>query len=277
VGFLLLDPALVAPTEGTTAHGLDFWERVIGWNADKRAYLGPVTQDLVYGIFGELGWPDYEPPGCPRPLAASARRSLTGLLSRVKQPSDPRPGPTPSISPAHRGGTLVEESIAEDATNLARGDGLTGLASHPDNWETTADPDSVCFDPPPPESLPMAMTPGEALPAERDERVTTYLKTRRVTLIGGRGTGTVETVLEQSFRLAASRLRWIPGERNTLLNLAPLAGVRADRDVVIVITNFVGHPERLKVAARCNARGVVMHLVTDQGEVYDYLRDTFGD
>ena len=86
----------------------------------------------------------------------------------------------------------------------------------------------------------------------------------------------MDALLEERFKVASSQIKWIPGDPARKLNLDPLDGVRTDRDVVIVITDYLGHPESEGVEIRCKARGVKMHLVSNQNEVVDYLRNTFG-
>lgn len=276
MGFLLCDPALVAQTEASNAQGGEFWERVIAWNTDKRVYFGPVTQSLVYGIFGDLGWPNYEPPGCPVPLRRDARRSLNSLLARVKQPTTAHDGRTPAVNPPHSGGEMVEEAIGEDAASLV-GDGLIGLASYGYNWRTVVFPSEVTFDPPPPESLPLVLNPNDGLEAERDENTAEYLRERRITLVGGWGADRVEQALEQRFGLKASQIRWIHGDKTKRPKLDPLDAVRWDRDMVVVVKNYLGHSDSEGVAQRCKKSDVEMHVVEDQNQVIGYLRTKFGD
>lgn len=147
--FLLCDPALLLPPETDDAdRGLHFWLRLITWSADHRVRVGPISLDLVHASFADLGWPHYQPPGCPAALAQAARRSLNGLLARVQVPPEAQPdvAVVPALTPSHRSGELVEEAIGYDAASLCTND-LLGLATDRDHW--TPSGDTVVFNPPP--------------------------------------------------------------------------------------------------------------------------------
>lgn len=273
--FLLCDPAILLPPDDEDPdRGLAFWERLIRWSADRRVRLGPESLDLVHATFSDLGWPDLEPPGCPKALKHSARQALNGLLGRVRSPSGSRPpiSVVPRTVPRHLAGELVEEAIGHDSATLCS-DGLLGIATDRVLWEPQGD--SVRFDPPPPSTLPLIHEPSAELDEEMDAAVGRFLRDRRLTIVGGWQQPAVVDALCHRFKLETRQVHWIPSERGHRLNLDALDGLQKDSDIVVCITGHIGHPGSEGVKARCRKREVPLRGVQDQGRIADDLQSAY--
>jgi len=269
---LLCDPAILLPPDTSDPdRGVAFWQRLITWSADHRVRLGPTTLDLVHATFADLGWPNYDPPGCPTALKRVARRSLNGLLARVQLPTDSHPtiAVVPTLMPNHRSGDLVEEAIGHDAATLWMM-GVLGIATDRSHWAPPAD--AVAFDPPPPDMLDLIDTPLAHLDEEIDSAVAGFLRGRRLTIVGGCPRPELSESLCARFELDAAQVHWIGSERGQRLNLDSLDGLQADRDVVVCVTGHIGHAGSRGVKARCRRREIELLCVHDQNQIADELR-----
>jgi hypothetical protein len=261
---LLCDPALILPPVEHPQNGADFWTRVIEWSADTRVRLGINSFDLVSAAYEELGWPIFEPPECPQPLKRTAGQSLNRLLSRVRSPtaSDAKQRPTPTVSPRHRTGELVQEAIGRDAAELWNDDAddrdqdVMGLATAADHWE--AQTTTITLAPPPPATLEIVLAPHVQTTAEAVNAAKEFFSGLRLTIYGGRKTEETLTVLEDRFGLSGSRLRWLEGEKGKAMKLDSLRSLRASVDIVVCVTGHIGHTEAETVRSRCKALSVAI-------------------
>src|ERR1700685_2792480 len=105
---VLCDPALLLPPGDAQEPDVEFWSRLIAWDGDRRVGLGPMAYELVTGPYTHLDWQSFQPPLCPPPLAAAARRPVYGLLTRLLRPSDDADvHAPPSLPPRHLADDLV--------------------------------------------------------------------------------------------------------------------------------------------------------------------------
>jgi hypothetical protein len=86
----------------------------------------------------------------------------------------------------------------------------------------------------------------------------------------------VSGVICKRFHLDATQVRWFGSEPNGRLNLKPLDGLRAAKDIVYCITGHVGHPERDATKQRCVKRGIQLRHVEYANQIADDLRAQFG-
>jgi hypothetical protein len=273
-GFLLCDPALVLPPDQAEGVNVDFWRRLIEWSADGRVRLGANSFDLVVAVLDDLGWPIFDPPGCPKALRREAGRSINVLLTRVRASSrdDLAVIPTPSLSPKHVGGDLIEEAIARDAVELWI-QGLTGIATSFDHWLPPGR--ELVITPPPPPALELLGSPEERTVIEMNASVRNYFATRRLTVIGGWNASSVRSELDDRFSLSSARLRWLEGEKGKTMKLDLLDTLAPDHDVVVCVAGHIGHPESGLVKTRCKTLGVELRLVEAQSEIVEVLLADF--
>jgi hypothetical protein len=267
---VLCDPALLLPPSDELGEpAVEFWSRLIAWNSDRRVGLGPMTYEVVSGTYTDLDWQSFQPPMCPEALASAARRAVYGLLARLLRPSaDAAVTATPSLRPRHIAGGLVEEAIALDAAMLHDAP-LRAIASSHAHWAEASD--TVAFNPPPPDRLPILFEPGERLAAEVDDDVSAALRGRRVTIIGGRESPLVLGDLSGRFGVSANETRWIEADGNKRMQLELLNAVRPDRDIVFCVTGYISHADSQKVIGLTQRRGVVTRCVEKRREIVGAL------
>jgi hypothetical protein len=273
--FLLCDPALLLPPDtDDQGRGVVFWQRLITWSADHRVRLGPTTLDLVLAEFGDLGWPSFEPPACPVALKRTARKSLNNLLARVQLARDDAEpiAAIPLLTPRHRRGKLIEEAIGHDAATLYM-PALLGLATDLDYWEPVAD--TLGFDPPPPDLLPLVTDATQVLDRERDHAVAAFLHGRRIIIVGDKPQGDLVASISRQYELDVDQIRWIASEPGKRINLDSLSSLEPDTAVVVCIKGFIGHPKSESVEAKCRARGIIARSVWDRRELADALHDAY--
>lgn len=170
----------------------------------------------------------------------------------------------PALSPRYQAGEEGEVAIGSDAASLHRKrDHLLALATHPDHWCEPGD--TVSFEPPPPESLPLLFKPGSGLAGEVDLSVRRYLKKRRLTLVGGIRSEAALNELRERF--APAEIRWLDAEPGSRLNLDPLTGLNAGSDVVYCLTGHIGHETSIKAKQCCRSRGLELRKVAKASEV----------
>ena len=115
--FLLCDPGLLLPPDAEDVGEHErFWHRVVEWSSDKRVALGPEAHELVIRHFEMQGWPDYQPPFCPRGLAGLACGALNRLLASKREPMGP-PASAASLVPSYVRHQDGELAIAIDVTS----------------------------------------------------------------------------------------------------------------------------------------------------------------
>ncbi len=132
---VLCDPGLlVPPARDDVAGGINFWPRLVEWAADRRVRLGPASQQYLADVLVEMGWPNFEPPGCPAGLKRNASQALNTLLSQVASPSRALGVEAPTFDPSYAGPAQAGCSIGRDAAAHYDG-GLIGLATDIDHWQ----------------------------------------------------------------------------------------------------------------------------------------------
>lgn len=271
---MLCDPSLLLPPDNEGYEpAVEFWSRLIAWNSDRRVGLGPMTYELVTGTYTDLNWQSFQPPMCPDALASAARRAVYGLLTRLLRPSSGAAVTVvPSLRPRHAAAGLVEEAIALDAA-LLHDTPLRAIASSASRWTETSD--TVVFDPPPPERLPILVEPHQRLAVEIDDDVATALRGRRVTIVGGRESQLVTGDLSGRFGIPASQTRWVEVDGKKRLQLELLNAVRPDRDLVFCVTGYISHADSEKVIALTRRRGVATLCVEKRREIVVALVDAY--
>jgi hypothetical protein len=271
---VLCDPGLlVPPARDDVATGVVFWPRLVEWSADRRVRLGPATQQCLVTALGDIGWPDFAPPGCPTGLRGNASRALHALISRVAS-LEVTDKELPTLDPLYSGPIDAASSIGSDASALDGG-GLVGLATDTAHWSSPAD--AVKFDPPPPDLLPFVLQPGQRLTQERDKAVATLCSERKITIVGGLFSEHVMKTLRHRFSIDGKQVKWLVAERNQDVNLDALSGVRREADIVFCITEPIGHDTWQAARRQCRRRGVELHEVRRVNEIADSLCSRYGD
>ncbi len=277
---VLCDPGLLRPPPtDDVAGGARFWQGVVEWAGDSRVRLGPACQQYLAAALVNDGWPDFQPPSCPRALKRDASRALNSLLGKIAKydratAEGGDKGVELRFKPRYTQDAQAEMPLARDVALVARRENLTGLATSQSHWEQQAL--MVRCDPPPPESVPFLLRPLDPLPGEADLRVASYLEKRRLTLVGGSPADGVVRSLRARFRLSSGQIRWIQSEKGVRTNLSALDGVEIERDIVFCIAGHVGHSTREAAQAKCTSRGVLFRYAQTPSMIAELLIAEFG-
>jgi hypothetical protein len=235
--FVLCDPGLLLPPLGEDVPSHEsFWKTLIAWAADRRVSLAPETHEVVIHYFRKEGWPDYEPPFCPRGLKGIASGALSRLLSRNRIPEGP--GQTiPSLNPGyvrHEDGALA---IALDVSSDWV-EGPAALASQTSHWERAAA--TIVLDPPPPDAIPLVTQPHAETEAESIAIARRRLAKRRITIVGGIRDPQAIAQLAEALGIEQGRIRWIESEPGCAPQTDRMKGMRAHSDVVCCVLGCPG-------------------------------------
>ena len=275
--FLLCDPALLLPP-GRRADERDyqtFWARLIEWAADRRLRMGSESHAALMNELAALGWPDMKPPRCPQALTRDAARALNSLLTvvAVDPPGDAQTA-NAAFDPAYVRDEALGDAIARDVKTHNEGP-LLGAATEVAHWEREVDVVAVL--PGPPYELHLVTEPGGSAPFEADFAAASHLKTRRITIVGGREVGAVCADLCERFKITHGQIRWIEAEKGSQPELDRLKGMSGDRDVVLCVTGRMGHAGSDKARRLARASGVRIVCVERTGEIADALQALFSE
>jgi hypothetical protein len=271
--FLLCDPGLLLPPDADdVGEHEQFWRRVVEWSSDKRVALGPEAHDLVIRHFESQGWPDYQPPRCPRGLGSLARGALNRLLASKREPID-GPVETPTLTPRYVRHVDGELAIAIDVTSNWNVSPV-GLASADHHWKPQGT--KVTISPPPPESIDLVTSPNAVTGEEREALVRTQMQNRRLNIVGGLRDEGVIARLEERFGLKGAEIRWIessPG-RDPLTDR--LRGMRGHGDVLCCVIGCqgvigLGHPGSQAAVGHARNRGVPHCKVERPSQIVDAI------
>lgn len=253
---LLIDPGiLVAP--GERALHQRYWERLVDWSLDSRAYLGEHSQKRVLDSFAEYGYPHNELNLHPPALRGAFSRALNIVLSRVAQLNG-EDAEVRSFAPPYRGDYEHGRALGRDVAGTLHLP-IGGIATVVDSWDDEVT--QVDCVPSPPAELHLCREPGLQLPAEFDAAVAAFFSTRRVHIVGGRPEERVVRRIEEGPLALAGRLSWIPSEKNKPPRGLDRSwsGLSPDIDVTVCITGRIGHAASGKAATVAMSRGVA-HL-----------------
>lgn len=268
-GVVLCDPALLMPPPADEEGAAHFWARLIEWSADHRVRLGPASYNLVVALLGTFGWPQRDVASYPPGMAQLAYRTLATMLSQVL--SAELNSPTPTLTPRYLAHEQGEAAIGADAAAL-HDSPLLGLATAKEHWQE--DSERVVFEPPPPHSLGLLFEPGRQLAEEIDGAVSRFLRTRRLTIVGGIQNDQI--VGDLSKRFAPKEVRWLDAEPGSRLNLDGLTGLQARVDIVYCVAGHIGHDGSIKAKQCCRKRGVELRKVSKASEIAEDLRRRHG-
>ncbi len=221
-----------------------------------------------------MGWPDFEPPGCPAGLKRNASQALNMLLSRVANPSCALRDEAPALDPSYSGPVEAGSSVSRDGSAL-HDCGLIGLATDITHWRRPVD--AVRFYPPPPESLPFVLAPRQRLAEECDLAVALALSDRKIKIIGGLFSEHLIQTLESRFLVLGGQIEWRVAEPNQNVNLDLLHGLQDGVDIVFCVTEHVGHDTWEAARKQCRKRGVELREVRKVNEIAGHLCIRYGD
>jgi hypothetical protein len=122
--------------------------------------------------------------------------------------------------------------------------------------------------------MALIFEPSSQLPGEVDLMVAKYLKSRRITIVGGVPSDALRDELIRRFR--PDDLRWLGAQPGSHLNLDPLDGLQARVDVVYCVTGHIGHDGSIKAQKCCRKRGVEIRKVADAKQIVGDLCDRHG-
>jgi hypothetical protein len=199
---------------------------------------------------------------------------LNKLLSRVVLPPETGEETTPTLDPSYEGPVDASTAIGRDVAAL-QASGLVGLATDVKLWSRPSA--AVRLDPPPPDTLPFLLEPNQSLAGEQDHAVATFLRGRRITIVGGMPSDQVLRTLRSRFSVAGDKVRWIGSEKGQRLNLNLLDGLKAATDIVFCITGHISHAGSEVAKKQCRRRGVELRSVEHANEIAAHLCNRHGN
>lgn len=269
--FLLLDPALLIPPQDAEVEAYnEFWVRVVDWASDRRVLLGADGRSVLLERLG-TGWPDTAPPFCPKALVREAAYALNTLLGRVA----PRTcattiGKVEAFDPSYVRDAEIQLALQSDVELTHNR--LLGTATAHEHWASAADITKAI--PGPPDAVPLLAAPHAEAPGEVDIRVGRALRTRALTIVGGKKKPAVITSLTKRFGCSPD---WIEAEKGSQPNLAALKGMKPEAHIIVCLTGKIGHAGSEKTAKLAAARAVPLLLAATANDIEKVLRDHFGD
>lgn len=267
---ILLDGAIVGGADGTSddARLREYWPLLIAWEGDRRTFLGQETWCAIMDRFGKEGY-----PRCGPYPARDTWRAINALLTRVREPVRvcvSAMGCEPTYKgPAFLGEALLRDCLASvDRTVLGVG---SARSSWSDGWVGV--PECVTVRGDDAMTLEVAFSPNAVFAGEAAIRTRLLLSGKRVRVVGGKRAAAIEERLADGLEVVVD---WLECEKGKSPDFGRLRGLSATRDLVVIITGFIGHSESgkaegLAVRAECP----VLHVETPQG-VLGALVETFG-
>jgi hypothetical protein len=273
--YFLLDPGeFEAPQTDDAEAWTRFWLGLIRWEGDGRVKIGTNSLGLAmaHGICEHVEAEGFDFP----PHSRRDRRSAVyKLLSRVANVESP--GRIVEFEPRYLGAREFADALARDLTSCTEREGgaVVALATRPERWKTGTRR-SAC-QPPPPTSIELCMHPNDAVGQERLLRSRSWLKGRRLHIVGGRSEDRILSDIADCLGVPPENVDWESCELRKKPKLSSWTNLRADRDVAVCITGHIGHASSEKALELAGRARVVCLSVRCGGDIVEGLQAMCAD
>jgi hypothetical protein len=129
----------------------------------------------------------------------------------------------------------------------------------------------------PEDPIELCMHPNDAVGQERLLRSRSWLKGRRLHIVGGRSEDRILSDIADCLGVPPENVDWESCERRTKPKLSSWTNLRADRDVAVCITGHIGHASSEKALELAGRARVVCLSVRCGGDIVEGLQAMCAD